>query len=512
MKILTAAQLKEADVYTIKAKGITSIVLMEEAAHQCVVWLIARYTNETTITIFCGTGNNGGDGLAIARLLKEKNYSVQVFVVRESERSSEDFKINEERLKGRLLLTEIKNSEDIKKIKLTNKLETQNPKPFIVIDCLFGTGLNKPATGLHAETIEYLNSLKAPIILIDIPSGLFAEEGKKDSSAVIKAAYTLTFHSPKLAFMFPENEEYVGEFSVLDIGFDKDYTANADTNNYFVVADLARSILKKRTKFSHKGSYGHALLICGSYGKIGAAVLASQACLRAGAGLVTSHIPSCGYEIIQSSVPEAMADVDESEKFVTSIKSIEKYNAIGIGPGIGTEKETQGMLKLLIQNSQIPLVMDADALNILSENKTWLAFLPKRTMLTPHVKEFERLFGESANGYERYILQKEASMKYGIYILLKGAHSSVSCPDGKVFFNSTGNPGMATGGTGDVLTGIVTGLFAQGYNAIDSLVLGAYLHGLSADIATVNVSEESLIASDIISNLGLAFNYLRKGP
>ncbi|PCJ82116.1 MAG: bifunctional ADP-dependent NAD(P)H-hydrate dehydratase/NAD(P)H-hydrate epimerase [Flavobacteriales bacterium] len=503
MKILSSKQIREADAYTIANEPIASIDLMERAATAAYEWMKNSifFNKNRRWVIFCGTGNNGGDGLAIARKLNQDQQKVIVFAVRISEKSSDDFQINENRLKEiGLDLKDISSKDDLPEINEND----------IVVDAIFGSGLSRPVEGLSADLIRHINESSATTVAIDIPSGLFADSNSTDQSkAIIEAGYTLSFQFPKLAFMFPENEKYVAEFRAIPIGLDEDFIARQDSQNYFITKKSAISILKPRSKFSHKGTYGHALLVSGSYGKMGATVLAARACLRTGAGLLTIRAPKCGYEIMQTTVPEAMCDVDESESFLTSNINLEKYNAIGIGPGIGTEKETQNMLKLFIQNSALPLVVDADAINILSENKTWLSFVPKNSIYTPHPKEFERLVGFSKNNFERHKIQIEFAKKHQCYVVLKGAHTAIACPDGEVYFNSTGNSGMATGGSGDVLTGIITGLMAQGYSSKEASILGVYMHGLMGDIAAQNLSEESLMAGDIVFYLADAFKYLQ---
>lgn len=507
MKILTTEELRSADAYTIEHEPVKSINLMERAALACVKWIIGAPALKGTklVRIFCGLGNNGGDGLAIARLLASKKFKVEVFIIRYSDKYSEDFLINEKRLK-KLKGIKVHNIASVAQLSSFSDLQPST----ICIDALFGSGLNKPVEGLAAEAIHFINKSNSCVISIDIPSGLFAEKNTPDEkAAIVRANHTLTFQSPKLAFMFPENAKYTGDFSVLDIGLDQDFIKTLPSKNHFVTFKGAGSLLKTRSKFSHKGTFGHSLIIAGGYGKMGACVLSSRACLSAGAGLVTVYIPKCGYEILQTSNPEVMVETCASETIISGIISNRKYNAIGIGPGIGTEQETQNALKVLIQNSSIPLVLDADALNILSENKTWLSFLPNNSILTPHPGEFKRLVGDADNDYDRLQMQKEFSVKHGLYVVLKGAHTCITCPDGEVYFNSTGNPGMATAGSGDVLTGIITGLLAQNYDSKQASVLGVYLHGLAGDIAATHLSEESLIARNIIEFLGEAFKKLR---
>jgi len=308
--------------------------------------------------------------------------------------------------------------------------------------------------------------------------------------------------------LFAENADFVGEFYILDIGIDKKFLADQKSQNNWVTHDMVAHMFKHRARFSHKGTYGHALLIAGSYGKMGASVLGAKSCLRAGSGLVTAHIPKCGYEVLQTSVPEAMIIADEEEQEFSGVKDLSNYNAIGIGPGIGTSEKTAKGLKMLIQQASVSMVLDADALNILSENTTWLSFLKPGSIITPHPGEFARLVGKSSNAFEAYNKQRDYAVKYGIYVVLKGAYTSIATPSGEVYFNSTGNPGMATAGSGDTLTGIILGLLAQGYPAIQSALLGVYIHGMAGDIAASENGENALIAEDITNCLGRAFMQL----
>jgi len=503
MKILPVEKIREADAFTIKNEPIESIELMERAARSCFKWIKKRTNSSQPVKVFCGSGNNGGDGLAIARMLAKSYFEVQVFIFQPANKFSDDFVVNLERLKQyqEVVIVNLKENDKIPEIH----------KNDLVIDAIFGSGLTKPVQGYVAQIIREINASEAITISIDVPSGLFCDEDSTASGgAIIEADYTLTFQFPKLAFLLPGNDKYVGQWEVLPIGLAQSFIDGVTVHNYFVEKEDCQLLLKTRNKFAHKGTFGHALNISGSYGKMGAAVLSSKACLRSGAGLVTCHIPKVGYQILQTSVAECMISIDDHEHFFSTVPNLEFYNAIGVGPGIGLEKQTQNVLKLLIQNSSVPLVLDADAINILGENKTWISFLPPDSILTPHPKEFERLAGKTRNDFERLALQREFSVKNNVYVVLKGAHTCVSTPKGKCFFNSTGNPGMATAGSGDVLTGIILGLLAQNYTSFDACILGVYLHGLAGDIAAEKISPESMIAGDIIKNLGNAFNSLKQ--
>ncbi len=500
MKILPVDKIREADAYTILHEPVADIDLMERAATACTGWIEAHIPASNKILIFCGTGNNGGDGMAIARMLIAKGYAVEAFIAGKKEKFSDNSRINFGRLK-KLIGPAVSFLEE------DSKLPRINSSGNVVIDALFGSGLDRAIEGFPAKLIHHINSSRAKVVAIDIPSGLFCDATVKQlkQPAIIKAQHTLTFSPPKLCFFFPENYPYSGEFHLLDIGIMQEFIDNADTKNYLTSEEDILKIYRPRTKFAHKGNFGHALLICGGRGKMGAAVLASRGCLRAGAGLVTAHVPQSGTPILQGAVPETMLDPDSDPDILTELQDLSRFNAIGIGPGIGTEKQTQNTLKLLIQNAHVPLVIDADAINILGENKTWISFVPKGSIFTPHPKEFERIAGKTSDDFERNRLQREFSVKHRIYVVLKGAHTAITTPDGKCWFNSTGNPGMATGGSGDVLTGMITGLIAQGYTPFEAAQMGVWLHGLAGDIASEELGHEAMIAGDIIGNIGKAY-------
>jgi len=501
MKILSIQNTREADNYTIANEPITSIDLMERAATQIYKWIKKRVDNSIKIIVFAGPGNNGGDGLATARMLASKGYEVEVNLIMFNTKTSDDFNQNLKRLNvvEEVSINEIKDAKDLK---------ATSPDD-LIIDAIFGSGLSRPAKGLAAEAIHHINNQPAIKLAIDIPSGLFADEtSKNEMSPIVRADYTLSFQMPKLAFLLPENEGFVGQWELLDIGLHPQFINDVETSNFFMQKDDITFSLKPRTKFSHKGSFGHALLIAGSYGKMGAAVLAAKACLKSGVGLLHVHIPKTGYQIMQTATAETMLSIDRYDNYFSEVPDLSKYNVVGIGPGLGTESQSQMALKLLIQNNQAPMVFDADALNILSENKTWLAFLPKDSVLTPHPKEFERLAGKWKNDFERLELQRQFAVKHGVVVVLKGAHTSICLPDGNCYFNSTGNNGMATAGSGDVLTGIITGLIAQSYPPATAAIAGVFIHGLAGDIAVRKTGKHALLAGDIIENIGKAFKKL----
>lgn len=498
MKIFTSQQIREIDAYTIAHEPIASVDLMERAAGALFGWIKKQYGKEQPFVIFAGQGNNGGDALALARMLINDGYAVYVYCLCLSENFSADCAVNLERLKqqSKTSLVYVRKISDINPI----------PTKAIIIDGLFGTGLSRPIEGTAAEIIRMINNTGNTIISIDMPSGLFGEDNRHNiPEHIIKAHYTLTFEFPKLSFMFASNAVYTGKWEVLPIGLHQQKIQQEPSPYFFTDNEFAASNIKRRPVFSHKGNYGHALLVAGSYGKMGAAILSSRACLKTGVGLLHCHIPKKGYQIIQAAVPEAMASIDKGENIFSSLPKDAGYNALGIGPGLGTEKKTQRIFLQLLKKYRLPMVIDADALNILGINKKWLRFLPPYTILTPHPKEFERLFGSYDNAYEQLQAQCLLAREYGIIIILKGAYSSIALPDGSCFFNSTGNPGMATAGSGDVLTGIILSLLSQQYPPAIAAVLGVYIHGMAGDLAVAEIGQEALIAGDIVDYIGDVF-------
>lgn len=500
MKILSASQIQALDEHTIAHEPIASIDLMERASLVFTEWFVEKFPDtDRPVCIFCGIGNNGGDGLATARLLHQRFYNVTVFLCKISEHTSLDFRINLERLPRHQGVAVI----EIHKGDLMPEIEPGA----IVVDAVFGSGLNRPVEGYWAELIEHLNQSATRRVAIDIPSGMFAD--RPTSGACFRADNTLTFELPKLAFLFPENQERAGEWEYRTIGLDQTFIGKTETPFHYIDKTATRALLRRRRKYDHKGIFGHALLIMGSYGKMGAAVLAARACLRSGSGLTTVHIPRCGYEIMQTTVPEAMVSIDRHELFFSEMPPLDHYRAIGLGCGIDQENATIEAVAKLIQTADKPLIIDADGLNILSQHKELFKNIPENSILTPHPKEFERLFGATANDFERNALQREKAQELGVCIVLKGANTCIAASDGACYFNSTGNPGMATGGSGDVLTGIITGLAAQGYASVEAAILGVYLHGLAGDLAAREVGQEALIAGDLVEYLGKAFGKLR---
>ncbi len=503
MKIFRCDQIREIDNYTISFEPIAPVDLMERAAGRLFEWYISHFERSHRILIFIGPGNNGGDGLALARMLSDNRYIVEVYYIHFTDKTSAEW--NENRL--RLL-----SATDVR----LNVLENPDQFPSIatddvIVDAIFGSGLTRSPEGLPAEIIREINKVSCRKISIDIPSGLFGEDNKGNNpGTIIRSDYTLSFQFPKLSFMFPENWQYTGEWFILPIGLNNNAINDIPTPFHFTGKDNVLPMLKNRSKFDHKGNFGHGLLVSGSAGKIGAAVLGAGAAMRSGIGLLTCHVPSCAGQVIHGSVPEVMVRSDKTADYISDIGETGSFSAVGIGPGLGTSIETQRALHRLLEECKKPLVIDADALNILSINKDWLDLLPAGTILTPHPKEFERLAGNTKDGYERLNRQIDFSLEYECIIVLKGANTSITTSDGNVFFNSTGNPGMATAGCGDVLTGILLSLLAQGIPPEDAAVSGVFLHGLAGDIAAKESCYESIIASDIINCLGKAFNRVRE--
>jgi hydroxyethylthiazole kinase-like uncharacterized protein yjeF len=501
-KIFSVQQIRRADQYTILHEPVLSVELMERAATACYNWIKDRYTVQDLFIIFCGTGNNGGDGLAIARLLLAAGYRVQVYMAGADTNATQDFLINKRRLSQQddFLVRQLHSVNDLPLV----------PAGSILIDALFGTGLSREPEGLLADLIRYINAAATTVIAIDIPSGLLADQHSDPSSAIIQANYTLSFQFPKLAFFFPENDGYVGEWIVLDIGLSQRFIEEEPCSHFLITEDFIKTRLHTRPKFSHKGSFGHALLISGSYGKMGAAILATEACLRSGTGLLTVHTPVCGYEILQTTHPEAMVSVDSGEQYIRDQIDTDRFSAVGIGPGLGTQPDTQLAVRQLLTNCTRPVVIDADALNIIGQQRTAEKTIPVHAVLTPHPKEFSRLAGETANDFSRHEQQLAFSKKYQVYLVLKGAHTCITTPDGEAYFNTSGNPGMAKGGSGDVLTGILTSLLAQGYSQKESCLLGVFLHGLAGDLASKYLGQTSMLAGDLIRYLPQAFISLQE--
>jgi len=497
MKFFTTSQIRQLDQYTIGHEPIASIELMERAADAIFDSITLNYSPIKPICIFAGQGNNGGDALALARLLLDSGYKTSVILIHTG-LLSPDCEINRQRL-----LTSYPGSLT----EITDQfIEPEITKGTVIIDGLFGSGLSRPITGIVAQAVQWINQSGCEVVSIDIPSGLSGEQNSlTENSILVKADLTLSLQFPKLSFLMSDNASYIGNWKVLPIGIHPEAIERTPSDLIYLEEKDITPLLKSRQKFSHKGTFGHALILAGSKGMAGASVLSSKAALRCGAGLVTVHGPAVNRVIVQTANPEVIYQNDYSDNIISKIDSLEMYSAIAIGPGMGTHTETVKMVIDFLKKLNKPCVFDADALNIISQQKELLKQIPKKSILTPHPKEFDRLFGEHKSSYDRIVKAQQASIEYGIIILLKGANTLIATPDGKLCFNSTGNSGMATAGSGDVLTGILVGLLSQGYSAEDSSRIGVYLHGLAGDLVLSNESMESLMAGDIISCLGKAF-------
>lgn len=500
MKILNVEQIRRLDAYTIDHEPIAPIDLMERASAAFVGWFVEHFPDDRSVKVFCGMGNNGGDGLAIARMLLKKGYSVEIWVVRHLRRQKDDFTINFKRLQ---LLTHVYFIEQVHQIPVIGPQE-------VVVDAMLGSGITRPMEGITQQVAQCINDSGAMVVSVDVASGLFADRPNAPSDYIVRPTFTVSFELPKLAFMQPRLAPYVGEWCVVPIGLSSGFIEQCNTPYYYTFSFEARQLVRSRGKFAHKGTQGHALLIAGSYGSVGAAVLAARACLRSGVGLLTVHVPRCGYAIVQTAVPEAMCTTATDEQYVDTLfeaEALRRYSAIGIGPGLGLEEHDRPLLMLehLLDLPQLPpLVLDADALNNLSAapGRKLLKKLPPDTILTPHPKEFERLLGHTwDNDYEKLDLLRAFCLTHRVIVVLKGAHTAVALPTGEVHFNSSGNPGMATGGSGDVLTGVITALLAQGYPPAQAAILGVYQHGLAGDRAAERVGMSALIASDLVEHL-----------
>ncbi len=501
MKILSAKQIREADQYTIINEPIASIDLMERAVQALFEVIVDRFSTDAVFEIFCGKGNNGGDGLGLARMLQDAGYEVCVKVPNHSRRSSKEFETNFKRL-----------PDSVTVIHFDAISEKMLPKPgSIVVDAMLGSGLDRPLEELLAETVQSLNSLLNYKIAVDIPTGLFPDDNKDNNlNKILVCDWTLTLQSAKWSFFHAKTRSFTGEIGILDIGLHTQYLEDAPSSNYFVDFKEVSSIYKPRELHSYKSTFGHAFLFAGKKGSIGASILSAQACHRSGAGLLTVCTPGVGLDPMQTCVPEAMVISDTDANKITEIPDIKRASAIGIGPGIGTEKETARVLKLLIQDAGRPMVLDADALNILAENPTWIPFLPPNTVLTPHIGEFRRLLGVKALDDDYLEELRNFSVKNKVIVVLKDSITMVADPSAKIHVLNFGSPALASAGSGDVLTGVILGLLSSGYSPLESSLLGVYLQGEAGRISGELYGLESSLARDVIAHLGDAFHSLNE--
>ena len=499
MKIFSSTQIHELDKYTIDHEPIKSIDLMERAASRIVAEIRHLCTAYNTIVVFAGPGNNGGDALAVARILASEGLKVKAWLFNTTGRLSADCKTNRDRLTGMKELDSF-----------TMVIDEFDPPTLdastLVIDGLFGVGLNKPLTGGYASLVKYINASPSKVVSIDMPSGLMSESNEYNvRSNIIRADVTVTIQQPKLSFLFAENQQFIGELKVVDINISKEGMAQVDAHVTILEEDDVRCRMRQRDDFAHKGTMGHALIIAGSRGMAGAAMLATKACLRSGVGKVTVHTPAANIIPLQIGVPEAILDIDPDNCFFTEAVSTDRFQAMGIGPGLGNNENSAITMIGQLRRAQCPIVIDADAINILATHKAWMQQLPAGCILTPHIGEFERLEGASSDSYDRLSKAIILADRQQAYIVLKGHNTSIVTPGGRIMFCPTGNSGMATAGSGDVLTGVITALLARGYAQADACLVGTYLHGLAGDIAAKKFGKESLMASDIIDALPEAF-------
>ena len=512
MKILTAAQTRQLDHATVQEQGLTPAALMERAARAFAQWFIGYLGPEEAgeVLVLCGPGNNGGDGLAAARLLHHASYHVRVALL-PANKHSPDWQHNRERLPAAVPAADL-DAAALPAIAADT----------VVIDALFGTGLSRPLTGLAAAVVAYLNGARARVVAIDLPSGLFADASQPAGSAVVRAAHTVSFGLPKLAFLLPQNADYVGDWQVQGIGLSEAFIATTATPWHYTDAAAVAGALPVRPRFSHKGTFGHALLLAGSRGKLGAAVLAAGACLRGGVGLLTARVPGGGLDVFQTSVPEAMCLPDPQPDYVSELPNLTPYQAVAIGPGLGQHAASQAVLRQLLEAAAatadsrprpLSLVIDADALNMLGANRELLALLPENTVLTPHPKEFERLTKPARDDYHRLALLRNFARTHRCLVVLKGAYSCLATPAGELYFNSTGNPGMATGGSGDVLTGLLLALRADARLApFEAVRLAVFAHGRAGDLAAAATGQAGLVAGDLVRHVGPALRELTAAP
>jgi len=494
--LLTSIQMRTADAFTIANLPIASIDLMEKAARTFVKSFLAdEFDGSKIITIFCGKGNNGGDGLAIAHLLLNNGCeNVKVYIVNFSDKQSTDFAINLQRLdESKCKIVVIDKAADLKNIKTD-----------IVIDAILGSGLNKPLTGEYADLVKYINKLNKKVYAVDVPTGFPAEGSIAKDYNGIKAYKTICFQRPKINFFFPESAFATETFEVVDIGLDEAFIQKQKSDFLLVEESDIQAMLKPRKLFSHKGTYGHALIIAGTTNTMGAALLSSMASLHTGAGLTTACIPQSGLTALNTILPEVMA-LPRDE--YTRIENPAKYQAIAIGPGLGVSPENEKLIESLLFSQQ-RLIIDADALNILGEKPELLEKLPENTVLTPHMKEFDRIFGEHENWWSRLQTAREKAQALKIIIVLKNQFTFICVPEGKIYINPTGNPAMAQGGMGDVLTGIITALIAQDYSPADAAIFACYIHGKAGDNLAMDsmVVNASRVAKEISAEIKKLYN------
>lgn len=498
MSLFSAAQIRECEAATLKAQKISSWELMERAAGACRDWILQNFPNkQQAFLVLSGMGNNGGDGLALARLLLAEGYPVYTVILRVGKQFSPETSLN-----FKYLHEKAPDSCSILEEGGTLQGLEEN---LILIDALFGIGLNRPIRGWIGDFIHLINKLPNRVIAIDMPSGLCADRIFNDSkAAIVEADDTLTFQFFKRSLMHPEGATFSGRISILDIGLEAHYLQKSSVLFQLLTEAKAASLLKTRSPFGHKGSFGTLHLIGGSYGMMGAMAMAGVAALRSGVGKVFLQAPSCGYNILQTLCPEAMF-IEVGTRQIEGIIVPDGHATVGIGPGMGQERVTAKALEDFLRVVKQPLVVDADALNLLAKQKHLLRLLPANSILTPHPGEFVRLFGASSNSMLQLELAREKAMQLELIIVLKGHYTQIITPDGLIYYNLTGNTALAKGGSGDVLTGLIAGLLAQKYSSEAAACLGVWLHGRAADLALLECEEET---EETLTPMNLGLHFL----
>jgi NAD(P)H-hydrate epimerase len=496
MKIFSAEQVRAWDAYTIRHEPISSAALMERAAGRAAEWILQVFPHPARVLVFCGPGNNGGDGLVIAQKLWQEALVVDTWLLDTGQSLSPDASVQLSKLQAL--------GAPVHPVRSAPDLPVIGPGD-LVVDALWGSGLNRAVEGLGAACINHINAAPAPVVSIDLPSGLLPK-----CSHAITATHTLSFETWKLPFFFPENDRFTGQIHTIDIGLHQDFYQDAQARFETTGLAEARQLLRPRPRSGHKGSFGHAALLSGSWGMLGAAMLASEACLRSGVGKLTCLVTNKCYPLLQSAVPEAVYRIEAGQDYVTDTGFTGSYAALAFGPGCGVHPEQAAVADALFRNGT-PLVLDADALNLMVAYPELQERIPEGSILTPHPREFDALTFKHVHSADRLETAMEKAAAWKSVIVLKGHHTLVAAPSGKGYFNMSGNAGMATAGSGDVLTGLLTGLRAQGYSAIDTARLGVFLHGLAGDIAAEAIGQEAMLAGNIVRNLGAAWKKINDG-
>lgn len=494
MKILNAQQIKDVDKCSITSQNISSWDLMERASSVFVEKFLNYIHHQYIIHIFCGKGNNGGDGLAIARMLIQKGFQVQVMIVEHSENASQDFLINLNKLESfNSNIHHIKFLDDLNNIEINENN--------VCIDAILGSGVNKPTQGIIKNCIEFINQKYKKIFSVDVPSGLYLDSLNHSNDSIIKAHHTFTFQLPKLSFLFPENAVFTGEWEILDIGLSEKCIAQHPTTCFAIDKELIQNLYHPRNNISAKWDYGHCLIIAGSNTMRGAAMMCVASALRSGCGLVSIHSIENVISQISQKYPECLLSIDINENECTQLpENLSKYNTIAFGSGMGISKDVANLLKQLLTHlDNKKLVIDADGLNILSQHQEyWDLIPPNQVIITPHIKEFERLFGKFSNHLDRLNKAREIAQSKKVVIVLKSPYTAVVTTKGEIYFNIVANSGLAKGGSGDVLTGLIAGLCARGYDIEKAAMLGVYIHSAAGKLAIQKIHPECLLPTDLI--------------